>query len=121
MRFGDKLRALREQRHLSQNELGALAGLHGRHIGRFEIGGSLPGAGSVVAVARALGVSTDYLLRDELEEPEIGMMTISEELLRRVRQIEALPEEDRRTVFAVIGAFAERQEGRRPGERGQGR
>ena len=62
------LKTLRKQRRLSQDELGALAGMHGRHIGRFEIGGSLPGVGSVVAVARALGVSTDYLLRDDLDE-----------------------------------------------------
>jgi transcriptional regulator with XRE-family HTH domain len=117
MTFGRKLRQLREELGWSQDELGERAGLHGRHVGRLEIGGALPGTATLLALARALGASIDGLLGNDQERrstvrPEAAQ---DRELGRRMRQLARLPEEERRAIFAVIEAFAaRRRRGGRP-------
>jgi transcriptional regulator with XRE-family HTH domain len=67
-RFGEKLHALRAQRGLTlkelANELGYVA--HG-HISELEAGKKLPTVEFVLKVASLFGVTTDELLRDDLE------------------------------------------------------
>jgi transcriptional regulator with XRE-family HTH domain len=113
MSFAEKLRRLRRDLGLSQDQMGERCGLHGRHVGRFETGGALPSAETVLAIARALDVSIDFLLRDEVAEPGGGSVPGDPEARRRLRQLETLPEEDRREVFALIDARVARRE--RPG------
>jgi transcriptional regulator with XRE-family HTH domain len=122
MTFGQKLRRLREELGLSQDALGERAGIHGRHIGRFEIGGAMPRAETVVALARALGTSIDSLLRDDEPGASAGGPSPARdpELMRRLRQVERLPETDRRAIYAVIDAFvAKRRRRGRPGGGGR--
>ncbi|HEY0377193.1 MAG TPA: helix-turn-helix transcriptional regulator [Pyrinomonadaceae bacterium] len=67
-RFGEKLRALRVRRDMTLKELANELGLtaHG-YISELEAGKKMPTAEFVLNVARLFGVSTDELLRDELE------------------------------------------------------
>ena len=60
--FAERLRNLREQKNLSQIELGQQAGLHHTHIGRFEHSLSRPGGDILKRLADALGVTGQYLL-----------------------------------------------------------
>lgn len=67
-RFGEKLRALREQRHLSRRELAeALGYLSQGHMYDIEIGKRKPTLEFVLKVADYFGVSLDDLVRDERE------------------------------------------------------
>lgn len=72
-RFGEKLRTLRARRGMTLKELAGELGLtaHG-YISELEAGKKLPTAEFVLNVARLFEVTTDELLKDELE------MTISE-------------------------------------------
>jgi transcriptional regulator with XRE-family HTH domain len=67
-RFGEKLRTLRVQHDLTlkqlANELGLTA--HG-YISELEAGKKMPTAEFVLNVARLFDVTTDELLKDELE------------------------------------------------------
>ena len=67
-RFGEKLRALRVRRGMTlkevANELGLTA--HG-YISELEAGKKMPTAEFVLNVARLFQVTTDELLKDELE------------------------------------------------------
>ena len=66
--FGEKLRKLRKSYDWSQDQLGQKVGMHGRHIGKYEIGKAMPNAEAAVKLARVFEVSVDYLLRDDLAE-----------------------------------------------------
>jgi transcriptional regulator with XRE-family HTH domain len=67
-RFGEKLRALRTQRGMTLKELALELGLsaHG-YISELESGKKKPTAEFVLNVARLFDVSTDQLLKDELD------------------------------------------------------
>lgn len=67
-RFGEKLRILRTQRGMTLKELALELGLtaHG-YISELESGKKKPTAELVLNVARLFDVSTDQLLKDELD------------------------------------------------------
>jgi len=66
-RFGEKLRMLRIQRDLTLKELAAALGYvaHG-YISEIECGKKQPTAEFVLNAARLFNVTTDLLLKDEL-------------------------------------------------------
>ena len=67
-RFGEKLRMLRTRNGLTLKELALALGYvaHG-HISELEAGKKLPTVEFVLKVAGLFHVSTDQLLRDDLE------------------------------------------------------
>ncbi|HEX8650197.1 MAG TPA: helix-turn-helix transcriptional regulator [Pyrinomonadaceae bacterium] len=67
-RFGEKLRTLRVRHGMTLKELANELGLtaHG-YISELEAGKKVPTAELVLNVARLFEVTTDELLRDELE------------------------------------------------------
>jgi transcriptional regulator with XRE-family HTH domain len=58
----DRLRAVREQRGLSQRDLARLLGLGINQITRYEGGANEPSASVLAMIARELKVTTDYLV-----------------------------------------------------------
>ena len=61
--FGRRVRRIREERRLSQQELAAKAGTSYQTIWRIEAGKHAePGIYIARAIARALGVTLDYLV-----------------------------------------------------------
>ena len=70
-RFGEKLRTLRIHHSLTLKELAYALGYkaHG-HISELEGGKKVPTVGCVLSVARLFNVTTDELLKDDLD-PEI--------------------------------------------------
>jgi transcriptional regulator with XRE-family HTH domain len=67
-RFGQKLQVLRRKRGFTLKELAFALGYtaHG-HISELEAGKKTPTADFVLSVARLFDVTTDQLLKDELE------------------------------------------------------
>jgi len=67
-RFGEKLRTLRNESGMTLKELAQALGhtAHG-YISELEAGKKVPTVQFVLNVARLFNVSTDQLLRDELE------------------------------------------------------
>ncbi len=67
-RFGEKLRALREQRDISMRELARELGFASHaHISRIEADRKKPTLEFVLAVAQFFKVSFDQLMNDDLE------------------------------------------------------
>lgn len=60
--FGDRLIAAREARGLNQTELAKLTGLQPAAIGHFERNRRKPSFANIRVLAKALGVTADYLL-----------------------------------------------------------
>jgi transcriptional regulator with XRE-family HTH domain len=60
--FGERLTVARDKRQMNQAELAKRAGLQAAAIGHFERGRRKPSFANVRALAKALNVSSDYLL-----------------------------------------------------------
>ena len=66
-RFGEKLRAIREQQNMSQRALSQALEVDQRHVSRMERGERSPSAEMVLKISLFFEVSTDQLMRDDLE------------------------------------------------------
>jgi transcriptional regulator with XRE-family HTH domain len=65
--LGAKLRYLRQQRQMTQEELARRLGLLRQgHISNLEMGRKAPSLELVVQIADLFGVTADYLLRDSI-------------------------------------------------------
>jgi transcriptional regulator with XRE-family HTH domain len=69
MEFSAKLRALRDRFGAGQAELAERAGLSPNKLQRYERSNQKPKGDDALSLARALGVTTDYLLDDEQPFP----------------------------------------------------
>jgi transcriptional regulator with XRE-family HTH domain len=69
-RFGAKLHQLRTRQGLTLAELGNLLGVHNTFVSQLEKGRKLPNAEMILKVANTFNVTTDQLMRDELNLPE---------------------------------------------------
>ena len=105
--FGKRLIALRRLRGMTQVQLAEAADTTQRAISYYETTGNFPPAPALVALARALGVTTDELLGIKsvkadarTEDPE------TRRLWRKFQQVAALPEKDQRAVIRLINSLA---------------
>jgi transcriptional regulator with XRE-family HTH domain len=101
--FAVRLRAAREQRELNQTELGKLAGLQPAAIGHFEANRRKPSFANIRALAKALGVSSDYLL---------GRAESIKGSTTAFRNEESLTHADRESIQLMIDTLARRREDR---------
>ena len=70
MILADKIIALRKKAGWSQEELANQLGVTRQSVSKWEGAQSVPDMEKVVQMSHIFGVSTDYLLKDELEETE---------------------------------------------------
>jgi len=90
MILADKILNLRKKNGWSQEELAEKLGVSRQSVSKWEGAQSIPDIDKILQMAGLFGVTTDYLLRDELEEesrPEIPQA--EESSLRRVSLEEA--------------------------------
>ena len=75
----------------SQAELAEQLNVTRQSVSKWEGARAVPDMEKVVQMSRIFGVSTDYLLKDEIEEdnPEDNVQVISEQPLRKVTMEEA--------------------------------
>ena len=84
MTFGEKLYELRKKQGMSQEALASELHVSRQAVSRWELGEVAPDTVNVLALSKLLGVSTDYLLRDDcLEERDTPAAQRAEESLQR--------------------------------------
>ncbi|MFN8489195.1 MAG: helix-turn-helix transcriptional regulator [Caldilineaceae bacterium] len=66
-KFGQKLHYLRKQRGLTLRQLAELLGVHFTHLNNLEHGSKRPSTDLVLKVAQLFDVSTDQLMKDDVE------------------------------------------------------
>jgi transcriptional regulator with XRE-family HTH domain len=105
--FGHRLLKLRKARGFTQVELAEAAETTQRAISYYENEAGYPPAPALIALAKALGVSTDQLLgiekpaKTEFEtDPEVRR------LWRKFRKVSDLPERDQRAVIRLINSLS---------------
>lgn len=98
--LGDRVRALREQRGLSQAQLAEMVSTHPQSLSQVERGIRSLTLQQVVKLSRALKVSTDEILGEPGRSPE-GVVG-DRKLLRRVRRIQELPPSQRAALLEML-------------------
>ena len=68
--FADKLIDLRKKNGMSQEELAEKMDVSRQSVSKWEGAQSVPDMGRIVRLSELFGVSTDYLLKDEMEREE---------------------------------------------------
>lgn len=105
MGFGEKVRELRKGLKLSQSEFGGRIGIHEKHVSKIESQQLVPYADTIKKIAEVLGVSTDYLLFDDVPKNTDISKVIDSGLVDLIFQIDQLSEEDRITAKNVLEAL----------------
>jgi transcriptional regulator with XRE-family HTH domain len=104
--FPDRLRAARDQRGLSQDDLANRAGLQSSAISHFETGARKPSFHNLRRLADALDVTTDYLLG---RVKEIDGLAGSDRLHRHYSRLTA---EDRDIADGLMELLAKKTHNR---------
>ncbi len=73
--IGSRIKAARERKYLTQEDLAAIVDLSPTHISVIERGVKPPKLATFVSIANALGVSADSLLQDVVEHATEGIST----------------------------------------------
>jgi transcriptional regulator with XRE-family HTH domain len=113
MSFGKKLRKLREEKNLTQEELANMVGVSLKTISRYEAGQSKPRYRKIYDnLAKALDTSHDYLVTDEenfvlnaREKFGPSGAKDAEEMVQGVIGLMAggeIPEEDKKAILDAI-------------------
>ncbi|MGQ0508546.1 MAG: helix-turn-helix domain-containing protein [Myxococcaceae bacterium] len=106
--FGVRLTQLRQARGLTQVQLAQATGTTQRIVSRLETVAEFPTVPVLEELAGALRVSTDELLGLKAPPKVATPVRPVEEkrLLRQLRQVEQLPEKDKRAVLRLINSVA---------------
>ena len=117
MNFATKLKKLRTEKNLTQEDLAKKSGISIKSISRYELGETIPRSGKYYEkLANALDIDTDYLFSQETNfllnaRKEFGYKGAkdAEEIVNGMIGLMAggeLPEEDKETILnAVQEAF----------------
>lgn len=118
--FAERLRLLREARHITQTRLASLLEVDPRVYNRWERGIATPQFDTVVRIADILLVSLDELAgrSPSISEPKIH----NAELLNLYQQVDSLPDAEQQALILVIDGLVkkaqmERVVGKRPAKR----
>lgn len=104
--FGERLRKLREERHLSQRELAIGIGIEIAQVSRYERGIVMPSAETLLALATFLRVGVGLLFGQKEDAAAAAKQPIQDlSLLERFRDLERLDRKDREVAIAVIDAL----------------
>lgn len=87
MIFADKLIQLRKKNGWSQEELANLMNVSRQSISKWEGAQSIPDLDKMVKLSELFGVSTDFLLKDEIEECEVEQIRGASDEASPVRRV----------------------------------
>jgi len=100
MDVGKRIKELRKEQQLTQQQLAEKVGITYVQIGRYETGKSNASADVLQKVAGALGTTTDFLMSGGNAE-----QLTDKELLQQFKEVELMEKEDKNTIKTLIDAF----------------
>lgn len=97
--LGERIKFLRESKHMTQKTLGDIVDLHGSNIGRIENGKVFPTSDVLLKIAICFEVSCDWLLTGEDAKTQMCENADEIDLIRLYKQ---LPPEDQIDIKEMI-------------------
>jgi transcriptional regulator with XRE-family HTH domain len=94
--IGSKIINLRKKANISQSELAKRVSVSRTIIGNYERNENTPSVDILLKIANEFDVSVDFLIG------EGQLSTYDKEVLKRIDDIEQLPEEDKNHLFYLI-------------------
>jgi repressor LexA len=91
--FGDELKAIRKEKHITQKALAEMCHVKQGTIANWEAGTRRPGPETIAMIADILGVTTDMLLRDTVDTvtpPEPNAQLLPSEYIRMIPCFESV-------------------------------
>ena len=104
MTLGERIKRLRQEKGWSQAQLSKKLNTHQKQISGYERGIHAPSIELLIKMAEIFNVTLDYIASDE-QEDKSRIQIADRELMLTVKEIDALPEEDRATIKAVLNTF----------------
>ena len=95
MDLSTRILELRKVKKLSREKLGRLIGTSGAIIGRYERNERTPSVEIARKMAKALGVSLDYLVGD-------SAVKLDRDILKKIEAIQNLPNEDKNHLLYLM-------------------
>ena len=107
MILADKILRLRKRNGWSQDDLAERLNVSRQSVSKWESAQSIPDIGKLIDMARLFGVTTDYLLKDELQEAQYTDADETEGAVRLTLEeanafLEAKPAAGRRVALGVV-------------------
>lgn len=101
--IGKRIRQKRKELHLTQVQIRELCGISNGNLSDLENGNRLPSAGALVALSRALGVSTDWILTGEDHHDNIASrIYLNPEEDALIRSFRQLDHDDQDEVLEIV-------------------
>ena len=103
MDVAKNIKRIREKKGMSQKELITAVGLGAPMYSRIETGKAEPALTTLEKIAKALNVKlSDFFDNDAVLE---DINSYDCDLVNKIKMIEILNEEEKRTVFSIVDAF----------------
>lgn len=100
----ERLLEARKKKGISQQDLAKLAKVHFTNVGKYERGEATPAADILNRIAKALDVTTDFLMNGTMQDKSAEAIS-DEELLSQFRKVEKLPADKKKLVKEFLDAF----------------
>lgn len=107
--IGEKIRAARKERGLTQDELAERIGMNGRHLSRIETGRLSAPKRTLLRIAEGLDIPIEELaagVASRLSRPALA----DPELYEQFQAISRMDEEDRKAVKRILAAMIVKQQ-----------
>ena len=98
--LGKRIKLLRAEKSISQEELAKKVGVHTNHLSRYERDLTSPSIDVVIKMAQALDVSIDFLIFGNMK-PQLS----DRDLVSLFSKIELLTDRQKETVKDFLSAF----------------
>lgn len=99
--FGKRLRTCREAKNLSQQDVAAKLKTSYTVIGKYERDEMIPSVEVAKKLAKLLDTTVGYLLG---ETEEVNILK-DPSMLKRLNEINSLPDEEKKSIFLTVDAF----------------
>ncbi|OWP82904.1 hypothetical protein BWK59_13355 [Flavobacterium davisii] len=99
VKIGDRIAFLRKVKGLSQTDLAKQINASREAIGKYERNEASPSVETAKKIADVFEVTLDYLIDDN------ATMTFDKQTVSRIKDIQALDEENKSHIFAILDAF----------------
>lgn len=104
MSIGDRIKILRKELKLTQNQFGEKLGIHGRQLARYEAGINIPSIDILTKIADYCEVSLDFLAYGEDKKLAKRSKINDKELLELTKKIDNLKKSKRdKLKWAIHG------------------
>jgi len=100
MTFGQKISKLRKEKKLSQIDMANAVGVSRDAISKYERDDNIPSVENAKKIAKILSVSLDYLVSEEEKQDIIDV-----DMIKRIKELQKLNNDDRSTIVKIIDAF----------------